>query len=237
MKKMNYEIYKSNALVEASYRLSVQEQRIILACIAQIRRDQPITDDVLYSVRAVDLAELSGNNPSDAYIELKNASLRLKRREVRLTKEPNGHGKKSSVMITGWVQTIFYREGEGCVDLRFSKDMLKYLSELPQQFTRYKLHDVAKMDSIYAIRLYELLIQWVETESFREISLSDLRRWFVLEDRYTSIRDFKRWVIKTAVRQINEFSPLSVEWEQKKTGKSVTDFKFTFHLKDSISTC
>lgn len=36
-------VYKANALVEASYRLSLYEQRIILACIAQVRRDDTLT--------------------------------------------------------------------------------------------------------------------------------------------------------------------------------------------------
>lgn len=43
----NPQVYKSNALIEASYRLSVAEQRIMLACISQVRRDEPITDEVL----------------------------------------------------------------------------------------------------------------------------------------------------------------------------------------------
>ena len=73
-------VCKSNALIEASYRLSVAEQRIMLACIAQVRRDQPITDDVTYSVTVADM----GQNTHAAYSELQKASLRLKRREVSL---------------------------------------------------------------------------------------------------------------------------------------------------------
>lgn len=222
-------VYKSNALVEAAYRLSVQEQRIILACIGQVRRDEQVTDEVLYSVTAADLANLSGMAVSDAYKELKEAALRLKRREVRLTQEPNGKGKKPKVMITGWVQTIFYIEGEGRVELRFTKDMLPYLTDLQREFTRYALSDVAKMTSAHGIRLYELLAQW--PDGHREVALNDLRRWLQLEDRYPSIKDFKLRVLDTAVAQINEHSPLAVTWEQRKTGRKVTHLTFTFGPK------
>ncbi|SFB63784.1 replication initiation protein [Azotobacter beijerinckii] len=222
-------VYKSNALVEAAYRLSVQEQRIILACIGQVRRDEQITDEVLYSVTAADLANLSGMAVSDAYKELKEAALRLKRREVRLTQEPNGKGKKPKVMITGWVQTIFYIEGEGRVELRFTKDMLPYLTDLQREFTRYALSDVAKMTSAHGIRLYELLAQW--PDGHREVALNDLRRWLQLEDRYPSIKDFKLRVLDPAVAQINEHSPLAVTWEQRKTGRKVTHLTFTFGPK------
>lgn len=223
-------VYKSNALVEAAYRLSVQEQRIVLACISQVRRDEVVTDEVLYSVRAADLAQLSGTAIEAAYSELKAAALRLKRREVRLTQEPNGKGKKPKVMITGWVQTIFYIEGEGRVELRFTKDMLPYLTELTRQFTKYALADVAKMESTYAIRLYELLMQWDSLGS-REIELEQLREWLQLEGRYPSIKDFKLRVLEPAVTQINEHSPLTLEWAQRKTGRKVTHLLFTFEPK------
>jgi plasmid replication initiation protein len=226
-------VYKSNALVEAAYRLSVQEQRILLACISQVRRDESVTDEVLYSVRAADLAKLSGTAVEAAYSELKAAALRLKRREVRLTQEPNGKGKKPKVMITGWVQTIFYVEGEGRVELRFSKDMLPYLTELTRQFTKYALADVAKMDSAYGIRLYELLMQW-DSQGQREIEIEQLREWLQLEGRYPSIKDFKKWVLEPAVAQINEHSPLQVAWAQRKTGRRVSHLLFTFSPKKPI---
>ncbi len=226
-------VYKSNALVEAAYRLSVQEQRILLACISQVRRDEAVTDEVLYSVRAADLAKLSGTAVEAAYSELKTAALRLKRREVRLTQEPNGKGKKPKVMITGWVQTIFYIEGEGRVELRFTKDMLPYLTELTRQFTKYALADVAKMDSAYGIRLYELLMQW-DSQGQREIEIEQLREWLQLEGRYPSIKDFKLRVLGPAVAQINEHSPLQVAWAQRKTGRRVSHLLFTFSPKKPV---
>lgn len=223
-------VYKSNALVEAAYRLSVHEQRIVLSAISQVRRGETVTDEVLYSVSAADISRLAGIAVDDAYGKLKDAALRLKRREVRLTEEPSGR-KKPSVMITGWVQTIIYREGEGRVELRFTKDMLPYLTELREQFTKYALSDVAKMDSAYAIRLYELLMQWSSTGQ-REISLEDFRRILQLEGRYPAIRDLKRWVLEPAIDQINEHSPWSASWEQRKTGRRVTHLSFTFEPKN-----
>lgn len=223
-------VYKSNALVEAAYRLSVQEQRILLACISQVRRDEAVTDEVLYSVGAADLAKLSGTAVEAAYSELKAAALRLKRREVRLTQEPNGKGKKPKVMITGWVQTIFYIEGEGRIELRFSKDMLPYLTELTRQFTRYALADVAKMDSAYGIRLYELLMQW-GSQGHREIEVSQLREWLQLEGRYPLMAELRRCVIEPAVQQINEHSPLHVSFEPRKTGRKITHLTFDYVTK------
>ena len=227
----NQMVYKGNALIEASYRLTPAEQRIILACIAQVRRDQPITDEVMYSVSAADYAALVGTESHSVYEDLAAAALRLKRREVWIKEKPNGRGQRESVLVTGWVQSIRYIKSEGRVELRFARDMLPYLAQLTEQFTRYALSDVARMDSAYAIRLYELLVQWRDAGQ-REVSIDWLRDILQLDDKYPSINDLKKRVIEPAVAQINELSPLWVQWEQRKTGRRVTHLVFSFGPKD-----
>ncbi|WP_299316516.1 replication initiation protein [uncultured Halomonas sp.] len=223
-------VYKSNALVEASYRLTPAEQRIMLSCIAQVRRDQPITDEVLYSVSATDYAALAGTESHSVYKELADAALRLKRREVWITERPNGNGNREETLVTGWVQSIRYRKAEGRVELRFSKDMLPYLTQLTEQFTRYALGDIAKLNSGYAIRLYELLCQWRDTGE-RVVSVEWLRDTFLLEGKYPAIKDFKKRVIEPAIEQINEHTSLWVKWDQRKTGRRVSHLVFTFGEK------
>lgn len=223
------QVYKANALVEASYRLSLYEQRIILACISQVRRDEPLTDQKLYTISAQQISEMTGTRLGTAYQNLKAASERLFDRRVTLHEAPNGQGS-TRVKLTRWVQTVEYRDTEGTVALRFGTDMVPYLSQLTEQFTRYALADVAKMSSAHAIRLYELLAQWRGTGK-REVTLEWLREALQLEDRYTNIRDLKRWVIKPAIEQINEHSPLWVKWDQRKTGRRVSHLVFTFGEK------
>jgi plasmid replication initiation protein len=226
------QVYKSNALIEASYRLTPAEQRIMLVCIAQVRRDQPITDEVLYDVTVADYAALVGTDSHSTYKELADAALRLKRREVWITERPNGKGAHEETLVTGWVQSIRYRKNEGRVQLRFTKDMLPYLTQLTEQFTRYALSDVAKLTSSHAIRLYELLCQWKGVGQ-REVEIDWLRDAFQLGDKYPAIKDFKRRVIDPAVTQINEHSPLWVKWDQRKTGRRVSHLVFTFGDKAS----
>ena len=61
------QVYKSNALVEASYRLTPAEQRIVLCCISQVRRDKTLTDEVMYRVSVADYAALVGTDSHSTY--------------------------------------------------------------------------------------------------------------------------------------------------------------------------
>ena len=230
------EIYKSNSLIEASYRLTPAEQGIILSCISQIRKDEKATDQTMYKVSVSDYIALTGANPISAYRDIKNAALRLRSRLVKIYSLPNGGGRiknKQQVLITGWVQSIIYSNNGGEVSLRFSHDMLPYLTNLSNNFTKYKLKDVAKMSSSYGVRLYELLIEWsnkYKTEE-HEISIDQLRKAFQLEQSYSAIKDFKKRVLEPAIIDVNTYSNFSVTWDQKKTGRRVTHLKFKFKNK------
>ena len=223
-------IVKSNALIQAAYRLTLGETRIILAAIAQVRRDGTPTDEEMYEVRANALADISGIAAKKAYDQLQAAAEKLETRRVRFFSGPN-HETQPRVRSTGWVQTVEYIPGEGRIMLRFSKDILPYLSQIKNQYTRYNLENVASMRSTFGIRLYELLQQWRQ-KGEREIDQDDLRRMFgVPEDSYKALKDLKKRVIEPAVRDVNECSDLSVTWGQRKVGRRVTAIQFGFHPK------
>lgn len=224
------QVVKSNQIIEASYRLSVAEQRVILSAICQVRRDKPVTDEVLYSVTAAEIAHLCGTDPKTAYRDLQSAAERLQTRRVTVMLEPDGVTIRSKRRrSTCWVQTVDYIDQEGRIELRFGKDILPYLTGLQREFTRYALSDVAKMTSAHAIRLYELLVQWQGSK--RDVPLEDFRRWLQLEERYPLMADLRRWVLEPAIEQINEHSPLQVSWSPRKTGRKVTHLVFDYAPK------
>jgi plasmid replication initiation protein len=228
-------VVKSNALVEASYRLSLNEQRLILSCISQIRRDEPVTDKIMYSISASEFAKICSIDPKIAYQQLQSAAITLKRREVRITQEPNGQGRRKKTLIANWVQTIEYTEGEGTVKLRFNHDMLPYLTELSRCFTSYKLKNVICMSSSYGVRIYELLTQW-KSLGEKEFSIENLKQLLQVENQYLQMCNFKARVLDPAIKDINKNSDIWVKWSQKKTGRKVTHLIFQFGPKEEQKT-
>lgn len=226
-------VVKSNALIEAAHSLTVAESKLILAAIAQVRRDEVITDDIRYTVTANALADMGGFKANHEYRALKQASAKLWEQTIRITEYPNGKGARPRVLLTRWVQSILYREDEGAVEIRFAKDVLPYLSQLTAEFSQYRLQNVSGMTSSYGVRLYELLVQW-RSRGEREVEIDWLRYILQLEDKYPSIRDLKRRVLEPAVSDVNEHSDLTVTWGQRKTGRRVTHIQFKFSPKKGL---
>lgn len=226
-------VVKSNALVEAAYTMTLAEIKVLLAAVAQVRRDEDLTDAITYRLTASALSDMEGFSEKNEYRILKRSVERLYERSVLIHDLPNGEGKPNKALLTRWVQSIRYVDTEGAVEIRFSKDILPYLQALTSEFEQYKLRNIAGMRSTYGVRLYELLIQW-RTQGEREIPIDWLKERFGITDKYKSIRDLKRFVIEPGIRDVNDHSDLFVEWGQRKTGRRVTHFQFRFWSKHAV---
>jgi len=224
-------VVKSNRLIEASYRLTLAEQRVVLLAIVEARRTQTgLSEANELEIRAADYAEMFDVPENHAYEQIKEAGQTLFQRYVVLRGIDTKTGKEDKLTVR-WVSSVRYVDGAGTLYLQFAQKIVPYITRLETEFTRYKLEKVAYMSSAYAIRLYELLIQWGSL-GYREIELSLFREMLMVVDEYKAIKDLKKRVIDVALSQINEFSDLSVSYTQRKTGRVVTHFIFRFSQKE-----
>lgn len=231
MTSKNDLVVKSNRLVEACYRLTLAEQRIILYAITEARRTQDgLSEATLLSISAADYAAMYDLELKQAYEQIKEAADTLFGRYVLIHGIHPETGKPELAKLR-WVSTVKYVDGSGIIQLRFAHDMIPFITQLKARFTRYKLEKVAQMSSIYAIRLYELLMQWI-SQGRREVEIEWLKQTLAVEDEYPRLFDFKKRVIDVAVAQINQFSDLTVSYTQRKTGRNVSHLIFEFALKE-----
>jgi plasmid replication initiation protein len=161
---MDLVVTKSNELIRASYKLTINEQRLVLACIAQLDPRFPIPKTRERAIRPIrvtvsDFAETFHlSDRSTAYTALQEATDRLYERDIK-TFDENGrrHGRFR------WVQAVEYHQRQGCVELTFTQNVTPYITLLHRHFTSYLLKQIASVNSIYAIRLFDLLMQFKVT--------------------------------------------------------------------------
>lgn len=222
-------VVKGNKLVEATYTLSLAEQRVLLFAIAHIDSRTSPGSRICLLITAGEMAEAFKLSTVRAYNLLTEVAERLYERSV-LIHAPDPERPEVEKVLTRWVSSIRYLPQRGAVELVFAEGIVPLLCSLRQQFSRYRLEHVAQLSSSYAIRLYELLIQWRERGT-RTVELDWLRERFDLQGKYANIRDFKARILKPAVQQINAHSDLWVDWEQHKRGRVVHALTFRFGLK------
>jgi plasmid replication initiation protein len=210
-------VVKDNALINASYNLDTVEQRLILLAILQARETKTGIDaNTRLRIHASDYMDRFNVSKHAAYKALKTAVTNLFGRQFSYLTLDEKTGKSKKV-ISRWVQNIAYIDDAAILEVTFTMDVVPLITRLEQQFTSYQLKQVTQLTGKYAIRLYELLIAWREVGKTPLFEISDFRSKLGLGvDDYPRIDTFKRRVLESAVKQINEHTDIIVKVEQHK---------------------
>lgn len=233
MAKKNDLVVKSNRLVEASYRLGLNEQRIILYAICRCREEQKgLFPDLPVTITAdAFMKQFPSVDKSNVYGQLKEAMNALYNRSVTIH-DTDPTTKKARVRETRWISEKAYIDGAGHVQIVFTPEVIKYITRLEVEFTSYQLEKVGHMTSAHAVRIYELLTQHRDIGT-RTLNLAWLRDVLQIEPgEYKLTANFINRIIEPSVDQINKHSDITVGYKPKKTGRAITDFVFKIRDKE-----
>ncbi|OCY31787.1 RepB family plasmid replication initiator protein [Acinetobacter pittii] len=222
-------VVKDNALINASYNLDLVEQRLILLAILEARESNTPTNKDL-TIHVDSYINHFNVHRNTAYQALQDASRNLFERRFSYQKlTPKGNIEN---VTSRWVQRVSYVENEALVRIRFSDDVEPLITNLEKHFTSYELEQVSNLTSVYAIRLYELLIAWRSTGKVAMIGLDELRSKLGIEPHeYKRMGQFKEKVLHLAIEQINDHTDIKADYEQHKKGRSIVGFSFSFKQK------
>ncbi len=219
-------VVKSNYIIEASYKLSLQEQRIIYILITKINQDDERFKPYKLTVR--EFADIVCVKNKNIYTEVAKHVDSLRHRDLTIIKE-------KSVLKTTWLSSAEYFTDEGTVELEFSPKLKPYLLQLKERFTKLDLKKVVSFSSNYSCRVYELLKQYEKVRE-RTLKIEDLRTMFCIEpNEYKLYADFKRKVIIQAQKEINSKTDISFQFDEIKIGRKVTSIKFIIESSGNIT--
>lgn len=225
MSNNNLVVVKANSLIEASYRLSIDEVRILALTIGTM---DPESNQKIFDFTVADFVrEFPEISMDNAYKQIQAAIKRIYDRSVRT---------EDSKRVTEfrWVSSRTYFKKEGRFRIAMTDEVMPYLTQLKGQFTKYQLKNIAYFNSVHSIRIYELVTQY-RSSGNREITIEDLKKWLQVEDKYPRFNNFKQWVLDPAITEINEKSDLFVEVEQVKRGRAIHALKFVIsHKKQAV---
>lgn len=230
--KRNSLVVKDNALINASYNLDLVEQRLILLAVIGARESgQGINANDPLTIHADSYINHFSVARQTAYQALKDACRNLFERRFSYQETTK---KGSLIDITSrWVSQIAYIDETASVQLIFTPAVVPLITALEKHFTSYEIEQVSELSSAYAIRLYEMLIAWRSTGKTPVFGLPDFRYKLGVEaTEYLRMNNFKARVLDASIKQINEHTDIIAQYEQHKTGRSISGFSFTFKQKN-----
>lgn len=213
-------ITKHNSLIEASYKLTLNEQRLVLFCIAKLDTRKPVRKDNVFTITAKEFSETFGVEEKHAYEALDEAASSLYNRDIKTY-----DGKHRERFR--WVCGVRYHDNEGKVTLGFSSWVAPYLTMLHKQFSSYRLKQIANLKSVYSIRLLEFLTQFRSTGKLI-IDLNKFKERLEIKEEYKRFYNLKMRVIEPAVKELTEKSDLDINWKPIKSGRSIKQLEFVF---------
>jgi plasmid replication initiation protein len=221
-------VTQSNKLIEASHTLTLNEKRLVLCAASLIDSRKPLPKDGYLTIRADTFADVFGLKVKHAYEALDDAATKLFNRDIRR------YAKGKIVERMRWVFHVKYKEGQGCVELGFSPTVLPHLTMLNKEFTSYQLKQIGSLSSFYAVRLYELMSQFLKLGE-RECSLDQLRQMLDLGEKYQDVKDMRKRVLDPALKELNSSTDLTVVAEPKRKGRKIIGFAFTITKSDQLA--
>jgi plasmid replication initiation protein len=228
----NYIVKKSNYFImNSSYDLNLEEQKIILTLASMV---QPEDEEFKpYKFKIGDFIELLGVENQAKYTETPKITKELMKKVFEIQ-------EGDTLIQTAWLSSAIYKKGSGLVELTFSPYLKPYMLKLNTMFTQYKLANILSMKSKYSPRIYEILkCNEFKKQGYIEIEIDELRKLLKADKIYPLYADFKRRVLYQTQKELKKISDISFDFEEIKTGRSITAIKFYIHsnnkkVKDEI---
>lgn len=229
MEKDVLSVTKSNALIDAGYRLSLTEIQIILygiGLINPLQKDFPLS----YRIDIDRFAEMFNREHGQIYKEVKEAVLkRFWERDFSYTDE------KGKIVTLRWLTKIVHEDKTGYLEIKFSSEIQPYLHQLQQNFTTYYIDQISKFKSIYSIRFYEYAIMFLNKQKIDQgkfcLLLSEIKQRFDIGDKYDRFSNFKSRVLEPPKKEINKFSDINFDFKVIKLGRTPHQIEFNVSRK------
>lgn len=213
--KKDIKIFKGNCLVEARYKFTLNEQRFILFAISKINKED---SNIEYSFHIKEFADLLELDVHDSYKVLRRLIKSIMRRPISFCPDSD------TEIFCNWFSRVTYKRKRATIGFIFTDALTPYLFNLKEKFTAYKLRNILQLNSVYSIRLYELLKQ-SEWKGEHKIILSELKEMLGISEYYRLYSDFKRSVLETARKELAR-SDMPFKYKEIKDKQRVVALSF-----------
>ena len=238
-------VVEHNSLITSIAKMDKTPLKMFELAVSCINTEEPPKDNAVYLSKE-ELFSFFKVDDSNKHTRFKQAIAKMQEQAFFEIKEEKNKGFKFRRILP--IPTVEWTDYDDKVMIRFNQDIMPYLIELKQNFTKYALSEIMELNSKYSIILYKWLSmnynqyehysnkggrRAEQVESYRNpsISVKELRTITDTVNEYKETYHFFRYIVENSLKEINAHTSFNVSYEKIKKGRSIDSIVFHIEKK------
>jgi len=230
LKSKTPKVYKNKKLNNANFGdFTHNDYQVFLHLVTKIggvdnmgKYLQPEQLEREHVLTAKEFSEIFNADIDNSYKVLKKSVDKLMKTDLKVARDESADLWRINVC-----SMAKYNKKQGYITVKFTDDIMPYLSQVRQKFVLYNLKEISNFRSLYTTRLYELIQEFKDT-GYLIKSVDQLREIFAVGDNFKKYNDFKKRTFEHAAKEINNNYEMNLGYEEIKEGRKVIAIKFVF---------
>ena len=238
-------VVEHNSLITSIAKMDKTPLKMFELAVSCINTEEPPKDNAVYLSKE-ELFSFFKVSDNDKHSRFKQAIAKMQEQAFFEIKEEKNKGFKFRRILP--IPTVEWTDYDDKVMIRFNQDIMPYLIELKQNFTKYALSEIMELNSKYSIILYKWLSMQYnqyehysnkggrraeQVENYRNpsISVKELRTITDTVNEYKETYHFFRYIVENSLKEINAHTSFNVSYEKIKKGRSIDSIVFHIEKK------
>lgn len=229
-------VVQHNRLIAAKFTsfMTEREQKIIAYIISETKQaDEKLFDDNRNKDLNLSVSEFSvllNVHPNIIYRDAAAIASSITKKSL-LVQYIGSDDKEAFEEI---VIIPYMKYESGVLTISVNSKILGYLLHLKGDYTKFKLENILRLESGYAIKIYQLLKAF-EPWGVRKLEVQELKEMLGVSNKtcYKYYAQFKRDVLEISKTMINDRTDISFDYEEIKLKRSVGTL--IFHIKSKMT--
>ena len=238
-------VVEHNSLITSIAKMQKTALKMFELAVSCINTENPPKDNIIYLSKK-ELFAFFDVSSASKHTRFKEAIELMQKQAFFQIKEVKDKGYEMTSIVP--IPTVKWNSYNDDVMIRFNQDIMPYLIELKQNFTKYALSEIMELNSKYSIILYKWLSmnynqyehysnkggrRAEQVESYRNpsISVKELRTITDTVNEYKETYHFFRYIVENSLKEINAHTSFNVSYEKIKKGRSIDSIVFHIEKK------
>lgn len=216
--------YQPNPITESRQEFSEMEKRVVVNVINQLGNVAKTWNG--HNIHfVIPFTELTDTN----HVKVKKAAESIITKRITLVDKVSSSPDDSYYhLIVPFTEVLLRKiNGKDFLEVVMNSSVVPLFIELGKHFTKYSIDIMLSLGSIYAQRMYEIIMLHVGRKQRKfNYSVDKLKFMFNCPERYT-FNEIRRWALDTAQKELKEKAGIVFTYQSsKKEGKRIVELLF-----------